>query len=145
MKRKWDNDYKWDLNKTEKAFDKKLKENGFSILGVRMYISKTEWKIEKDGVVMEYAIDKEATKSALVWKVFINYYNTCKEYHKVKAEYEKQNIKVGDIKRLPMNSGKGFFMVEVINLFTYEGVEYAEVRPTEFNSFTREVEVSRLL
>lgn len=58
---------------------------------------------------------------------------------------EKLNIKVGDIKRLPMYGGKGFLMVEVINLFTYKGVEYALVRPAEFNSFPREVEVSKLL
>ena len=47
-------------------------------------------------------------------------------------------VKVGDIKRLPNKSGEDF-IVKVINLFTYEGKEYAEVEPIEFKSFSREV------
>lgn len=54
-------------------------------------------------------------------------------------------MKVGDIKILPKNSGDGYFIVEVVNLFTDEGVEYAEVKPVDFNGFTREVETSKLL
>ena len=46
---------------------------------------------------------------------------------------------------LPKNSGDGYFIVEVVNLFTDEGVEYAEVKPVEFNSYTREVKASKLL
>lgn len=54
-------------------------------------------------------------------------------------------MKVGDIKLLPKNSGDGYFIVEVVNLFIDEGVEYAEVKPVEFNGFTREVKARRLV
>lgn len=83
MKKKWETSYKWDLNRTEKAFDKMLRDNGFTILGVRMYISKTEYKLQKDDVVLEFSVAREATKPKLLWKWFEDYYNTCKEYHRI--------------------------------------------------------------
>lgn len=84
MRKKWETDYKWELNKTEEAFDKRLKENGFNIVGIAMYQSKTVWLIEKDEVKFEYAILKEAGKIDLVWKSFIYYYETSKTYNELK-------------------------------------------------------------
>ena len=85
MKKKWDTDYKWELNKTEEAFDKRLKENDFNIVGIAMYQSKTVWLIEKDGVKFEYAILKEANKIESAWKSFVYYYETSKAYNKLRA------------------------------------------------------------
>lgn len=53
-------------------------------------------------------------------------------------------VNVGEVKRLPNKNGKDF-LVKVINLFTYKGVEYAEVEPIEFKSFSREVPTNMLL
>jgi hypothetical protein len=52
-------------------------------------------------------------------------------------------MKVGDIKKLPNKRGEDF-TVEIVNLFTYEGEEWAEVKPVDFNGFTREVKVNML-
>ena len=90
MKRQWEKEYKWELTKVESAFDKKLKENGFNILGVRMYISKTEYKIEKDGVEVEFAILREAKNIGLTWKVFVECYEIKKEYDSLKREYDNK-------------------------------------------------------
>lgn len=53
-------------------------------------------------------------------------------------------MKVGDIKRMENKRGEDF-IVEIVKLFAYEGVEYAEVRPVEFAGVNREVETSKLL
>ena len=52
-------------------------------------------------------------------------------------------IKKGDIKKLPNPNGEAF-KVEVVNVFNYNKEEWAEVKPLEFNSFTREVKTSIL-
>lgn len=52
-------------------------------------------------------------------------------------------IKVGDIKRLPNKNGEDF-IVEVINIFDYDGEKYAEVKPIEFEGFSREVKTCML-
>lgn len=54
-------------------------------------------------------------------------------------------MKVGDIKRLPKVKGNGYFIVKVVGLNTYEGVQYAEVVPVDFNWDVREVNADRLL
>ena len=52
-------------------------------------------------------------------------------------------MNIGDIKK--MNNPRGEdFTVRIINLFEYEGVEYAEVEPVGFNGFTREVPITLL-
>ena len=52
-------------------------------------------------------------------------------------------MKIGDIKKMDNPRGEDF-TVKVINLFDYEGIEYAEVEPVGFNGFPREVPISRL-
>lgn len=54
-------------------------------------------------------------------------------------------MKVGDIKRLPKVKGNGYFIVKVVGLTTYDGVQYAEVVPVDFNGNVREVNADRLL
>lgn len=52
-------------------------------------------------------------------------------------------MNIGDIKKLHNRFGKDF-IVKIVDLFEYEGIEYAEVKPVEFDSFPREVPVSLL-
>jgi hypothetical protein len=54
-------------------------------------------------------------------------------------------MKVGDIKRLPKLKGNGYFIVKVVGLNTYEGVQYADVVPVDFNGCVIEVNAERLL
>lgn len=53
-------------------------------------------------------------------------------------------MKVGDIKRMENKRGDDF-IVEIVSLFTYDGEEWAEVKPVGFNGFNREVKTSLLL
>lgn len=52
-------------------------------------------------------------------------------------------VKKGDIKRLPNKNGEDF-IVEVLKVFNYEGERWAEVKPIEFEGFTREVKACML-
>lgn len=79
-----DLDYKWDMNKTEEAFDTRLKAEGFTIKGVKMFTSKMRWWVEKDGVELKYEIVKEAHDPELSWKVFMDTYDTYKRYMELK-------------------------------------------------------------
>ena len=87
--KKWDVAPKWEFNKIEAAFDARLRKEGFEILGIRMFQSKTEWKAERDGVVVEYAVYKEARKPELCWKLFMEFYNLEKAYRELlEAQHE---------------------------------------------------------
>lgn len=55
----------------------------------------------------------------------------------------RTNIHVGDIKRLPNSRGEDF-IVEVLKLFDYEGEQWAEVKPVDFNGFPREIKACML-
>ena len=52
-------------------------------------------------------------------------------------------MKVGEIKKMENTQGEDF-TVRILEIFEYEGVEYAEVEPVDFNGFTREVPTSKL-
>jgi hypothetical protein len=52
-------------------------------------------------------------------------------------------IKRGDIKRLPNKNGDDF-IVKVMDVFDYEGERWAEVKPVEFDGFSREVKACML-
>lgn len=52
-------------------------------------------------------------------------------------------MKVGDIKKMDNPRGEDF-IVKIVDLYTVDGIEYAEVEPVEFESFRREVPASRL-
>lgn len=52
-------------------------------------------------------------------------------------------MKIGDIKKMDNPHGEDF-TVKVLDLFKYEGIEYAEVEPVGFNGFSREVPITKL-
>ena len=55
----------------------------------------------------------------------------------------KTKVNVGDIKRLPNSRGEDF-IVKVLSVFEYEGEQYAEVKPIDFDGFPREVKTCML-
>ena len=52
-------------------------------------------------------------------------------------------MNIGDIKKLGNTNGEDF-KVKIIELFNYNGIDYAVVEPIGFSGFTREVPVSTL-
>ena len=52
-------------------------------------------------------------------------------------------MNIGDIKKMHNRHGDDF-TVKIIDLFEYEGIEYAEVEPVGFNGFPREVSLAIL-
>ena len=71
--------YPMDMTKNEKAFDARLKENGFDVLGIRNYKSKMEFLISKNGKEIIYPITKGNNDMSAIWEYFTDYYNTCME------------------------------------------------------------------
>ena len=56
MKRTWTTERRWECSRTETAFEALCKENGYNITGYQEYNSKTLFRIEKDGIEIEYCI-----------------------------------------------------------------------------------------
>jgi hypothetical protein len=52
-------------------------------------------------------------------------------------------MRIGDIMKMDNSQGEDF-TVKIVDVFVYEGVEYAEVEPVGFDGFTREVPTSKL-
>ena len=52
-------------------------------------------------------------------------------------------MKIGDIVKMDNPYGDDF-TVKILNIFEYDGIEYAEVEPVGFNGFTREVPITKL-
>lgn len=45
---------KWESSKEEKAFEKLLQKEGFKVVGIKEYQSKTDYLIEKDGTQVRF-------------------------------------------------------------------------------------------
>lgn len=93
MKKKWYTERKWESNGLEIEFEKLLKENGFNVVGLKEYMSKTDYLIEKDGIRCEFTIqhiDNKKRRATLCYKNFIEYYNIKVEYERLKSQVEKQ-------------------------------------------------------
>lgn len=56
---------------------------------------------------------------------------------------EVKSLNVGDVKKMDNPHGEDF-TVKIVDLYTADGIEYAEVEPVDFEGFRREVPASRL-
>lgn len=92
MKKNWSSERKWEMNKVEIRFEKLLKENGFNVIGLKEYNSKTDYLIEKNGIECTYAIyhvDNKPNRGNAHFKTFVEYFNIKAEYERLKKELEK--------------------------------------------------------
>ena len=85
MRKKWTTEKKWESSKSQKYFEKYLNDNGYKITGYQEYISFTKYKIQKDNMEIEYQIYNDAVVGKTMVKCFEDYWNTCAEYHQLKA------------------------------------------------------------
>lgn len=86
MKKKWTMERKWEKNPAETEFEHLLNENGFVVLGIREYVSKTEYLIEKDDFKCEYYVyhvDEKKSHGRTCYKNFVNYFKITKEHYKL--------------------------------------------------------------
>ena len=76
MKRAWTKERRWEASKVEIAFEKLCQENGYNITGYQEYNSKTQFKIEKDGIEIEYCIYHIADngRSKLMFNNMVRFY-----------------------------------------------------------------------
>ena len=86
--KKWKTERTWTPSSVEKGFEKRLAENGFNIIGIREYQSKTDYKIEKDGIVQEYGLFHGGGTAKSNYDCFVMFYNTKVEYEKMKRDME---------------------------------------------------------
>lgn len=63
MKRRWTTTRKWEASKTEAYFEERLKEEGFMVKGIREYLSKTDFLLEKDGMEFEWSYHEPQSKT----------------------------------------------------------------------------------
>ena len=91
MKKNWQKERKWEMNKVEIRFEELLKENGFNIIGIKEYTSKTDYLIEKNGIECPFDIhhvDNKPSRGNQCFKTFVEYYNIKAEYERLKAKLE---------------------------------------------------------
>lgn len=87
--KKWKTERTWTPSSTEKNFEKRLAENGFAVIGIREYQTKTDYKIEKDGIVQEYSLVHRAEGTGKGnYDCFVMFYNTRVEYERLKKAVE---------------------------------------------------------
>lgn len=92
MKKIWCTERTWEANKIELLFEELLKKNGFNVIGIKEYQSKTDYLIGKDGTECEFSIphiDNKKSRAKLCYKNFVEYYNIKVEYERLKAKYEQ--------------------------------------------------------
>lgn len=83
MKRQY-KERKYEPTKPEMRFEELLKNNGFNILGVIEYNSKTDYLIEKDNFACEYSIhrvDNVAKRGDRCYNLFNEFYDLKKRIH----------------------------------------------------------------
>jgi len=56
MRKTWAPERKWIISKMEDYFEQLCRDNDYDITGYQEYISKTMFRIEKNGVEIEYCI-----------------------------------------------------------------------------------------
>lgn len=91
MKKNWQTERKWEMNKVEVRFEKLLKDNGFTIIGLKEFVSKTDYLIEKDGIQCQYSlhhVGNQSSQGNMYFKIFTDYYNIQREYYDVLKEFE---------------------------------------------------------
>lgn len=69
MKKNWikPQDRRYDVSKTEKKFEEIVSQNGFSVIGVKEFIGKTDYLLERDGIWVESSIymDKDVNANKI--------------------------------------------------------------------------------
>lgn len=79
---KWVSERQWGATREEQFFLDMLDENGFKVEQVREWNSKTDYKISKDGVIIEFDfhhIGGGKKQAELVFKSFSSYYELYKK------------------------------------------------------------------
>ena len=77
----------YEATKTEIRFEDLLKANGFNILGIKEYNSKTGYLIEKGSIKCEYsvyALDNKSKRGDSCYNLFNEYYDLKRKAMEVK-------------------------------------------------------------
>lgn len=83
MKRTWTKERRWECSPVEKKFEQLCQEYGYTITGYQEYNSKTQFKIEKDGIEIEYCIYHESGINAKL------VFNNMERFYEVKVQVLK--------------------------------------------------------
>ena len=93
MNFKWSSKRKYDATRIEKQFEKMVKENGYTITAYKECWSKTGYKIEKDGIEIEYSVLSEKKNAKLVFSFLEDTYNLKKKCIELQKAEGKKNGK----------------------------------------------------
>lgn len=84
-RKNWYTERKYDATKVESAFEKLVKSNGYVVTAYKEYVSKTEYKIHKDNVEVEFSLPYTVKSASQLFKGFEMYFNAVKKYEQKKA------------------------------------------------------------
>lgn len=90
MRKNWQSERKWEMTKTEIRFEELLKENGFTVIGLKEFTSKVDYLIEKDGLECTFTIhhvDNKPSRGNLCYNLFEDFFNI---KFKLKKELEEK-------------------------------------------------------
>ena len=93
MRKTWSIDRKWEISKIELLFEELLKDNGFNVLGIKEYQTKTDYLIEKEGTECEFSIthiDNKKSRAKLCYENFVRCYDIKVECERLKKQVERQ-------------------------------------------------------
>lgn len=96
MGKKYRETRKWTPSKVETAFEEKMSENGFSVLGYKECNTFTDYLISKDGTDIEFRIHHDKCPSAslfadMCYQSMVRAYDIKKAYEAVLKEYKEVN------------------------------------------------------
>lgn len=92
MRFKWNAERKYDATKVESAFERMLLIDGYKVRAYKECWGKTEYRIEKGGVSIEYSVPSDAKNAYAVFDIFEQYYRQKAELLKLRAECDTKGI-----------------------------------------------------
>ena len=79
------NERRWDRGANEVKFENLITAEGYEIIAIKEFTTKTEYKLSKNGIEVEYALNGDSKGNADDVKVVNSRYAINKEYSELKA------------------------------------------------------------
>lgn len=88
----WKTERKYEPTKVESAFERMLLIDGYKVSAYKEGWNKTEYRIEKNGVSIEYSVPSDAKNAYAVFDIFEQYYRQKAELLKLRAECDAKGV-----------------------------------------------------
>lgn len=93
MRFSWKSERKCDATQIETGFQTLLKDNGYTVTAYKECWGKTDYRITKDGIELEYSVPSEAKDLKSLWTMFEKYFDLKRQVLALQAEAKAKGIK----------------------------------------------------